>query len=109
MLAVQLLQTLPFRHQWAPGSWFDRFTMMGTRGSPGIFQLATEDLFASLPSAKEPLSVVVAFYEIYCGKLFDLLNSRQARRPQACLDLVGTSGIMTWFEKSVVIVAIAVR
>ena len=54
--------------------------MMGTRGAPGIFQLATEDLFASLGAASsEPLSVVVAFYEIYCGKLFDLLNSRQAR------------------------------
>lgn len=65
------------------------FTMMGphkrqTEGAadseitPGIFLLAARDLFHGL-NAKEfgHLGIHVAFYEIYCGKLFDLLNNRQ--------------------------------
>ena len=29
------------------------------------------------------MAVSVAFYEIYCGKLFDLLNGRQVQLPAA--------------------------
>lgn len=46
--------------------------------TPGIFLLAAQDIFRSL-NAKEHthLGIYIAFYEIYCGKLFDLLNNRQ--------------------------------
>jgi len=65
------------------------FTMMGPpkrlveglpleERTPGIFLLASQDIFR-LISSKEyaHLGVFIAFYEIYCGKLFDLLNNRQ--------------------------------
>ena len=46
--------------------------------TPGIFLLAIRDLFKLLDEEPEnDTSVVVSFYEIYCGKLYDLLNSRK--------------------------------
>merc|ERR1712137_1415191 len=46
--------------------------------TPGIFLLAAHDIFRSLNQKQHAhLSVFIAFYEIYCGKLFDLLNNRQ--------------------------------
>lgn len=46
--------------------------------TPGIFLLASQDIFRSLASKEHShLGVYIAFYEIYCGKLFDLLNNRQ--------------------------------
>lgn len=46
--------------------------------TPGIFLLAAQDIFRSLNSKEHShLGVYIAFYEIYCGKLFDLLNNRQ--------------------------------
>jgi len=65
------------------------FTMMGPHKrqlegiadsdrTPGIFLLAARDLFVGLNTQDFiHLSIHVAFYEIYCGKLFDLLNNRQ--------------------------------
>jgi len=65
------------------------FTMMGPNKKqcenlperdrvPGIFLLASKDIFRSLAREEySHLSVYLAFYEIYCGKLFDLLNNRQ--------------------------------
>lgn len=65
------------------------FTMMGPpkrelegipekERTPGIFLLAAQDIFRTLNSKEhEHLAVFIAFYEIYCGKLFDLLNNRQ--------------------------------
>lgn len=65
------------------------FTMMGPHKrqiegvadcdrTPGIFLLAARDLFRGLTNREfGHLGVHVAFYEIYCGKLFDLLNNRQ--------------------------------
>lgn len=64
------------------------FTMMGpprrlTEGIadssvPGIFLLAARDVFEKLASTQNNhLVVYIAFYEIYCGKLYDLLNNRQ--------------------------------
>lgn len=45
---------------------------------PGIFLLASQDLFRGVASKEySHLGVFIAFYEIYCGKLFDLLNNRQ--------------------------------
>merc|ERR1712137_1038707 len=46
--------------------------------TPGIFLLAAHDIFRSLNQKQHAhLSIFIAFYEIYCGKLFDLLNNRQ--------------------------------
>jgi len=64
------------------------FTMMGPPKAqrelpggdrtPGIFLLASQDIFRCLSSKEHVnLRVYIAFYEIYCGKLFDLLNNRQ--------------------------------
>jgi len=65
------------------------FTMMGpprrqcegiadADRTPGIFLLASQDIFRCLNSKDySHLGVYIAFYEIYCGKLFDLLNNRQ--------------------------------
>lgn len=64
------------------------FTMMGPpkvqpQGqqidrTPGIFLLAAQDIFQKMESKEySNLGVYIAFYEIYCGKLFDLLNHRQ--------------------------------
>lgn len=64
------------------------FTMMGPprrqgegvteQRTPGIFLLAAQDIFGALASKDyEHLGVYISFYEIYCGKLFDLLNNRQ--------------------------------
>merc|ERR1719453_478426 len=45
---------------------------------PGIFLLAAQDIFRGLNTKEHShLGVYIAFYEIYCGKLFDLLNNRQ--------------------------------
>jgi len=60
------------------------FTMMGPpkghserEKTPGIFLLAAQDIFRCLNSKEHShLGVYIAFYEIYCGKLFDLLNNR---------------------------------
>lgn len=48
------------------------------RGNPGLYLLASDDLFKCLLQPQyQHLSVWISFYEIYCGKLFDLLNDRQ--------------------------------
>ena len=60
-----------------------RFTMLGDNSGenpiPGIFPLAMDDLFSKVRELPdyESMSVVVSFYEIYCGKLYDLLNNRK--------------------------------
>jgi kinesin family protein 2/24 len=59
------------------------FTMMGNGESSGpgmgLFALATRDMFRVMQSNPEKyghLQVWVSFFEIYGGKLFDLLNGR---------------------------------
>jgi len=42
---------------------------------PGLYLLAACDV-CSLLSNYPNLSLYVSFYEIYCGKLYDLLNGR---------------------------------
>jgi len=46
---------------------------------PGVFSLAIGDLFNMLDSSgtSNEVVVVVSAYEIYCGKLYDLLNNRK--------------------------------
>jgi kinesin family protein 2/24 len=52
--------------------------MMGVKdGSvPGLYLLAAYDVIGYLGQYTD-YELYVSFYEIYCGKLFDLLNSRQ--------------------------------
>ena len=54
------------------------FTMMGTSdGSvPGLYLLAAYDVIELLKSF-EDLELHLSFYEIYCGKLYDLLNNKE--------------------------------
>jgi kinesin family protein 2/24 len=51
------------------------YTMLGhpTHHIPGLYLLASHDIFKKLPLSH---SIWVSFYEIYCGKLYDLLNDR---------------------------------
>ena len=55
------------------------YTMNGDleNGCPGIYYLGAEDIFMLKKSANSNLSISVSFFEIYCGKLFDLLNNRE--------------------------------
>lgn len=43
---------------------------------PGLYLLAGYDIFSLLQNYNN-LTIWVSFYEIYCGKLFDLLNERK--------------------------------
>lgn len=43
---------------------------------PGLYLLAAYDICALLHSYPE-LTLHLSFYEIYCGKLYDLLNGRE--------------------------------
>ena len=53
------------------------FTMMGNRRQiPGLYLLAAFDIFTLLQNYKG-YTIWVSFYEIYCGKLYDLLNERK--------------------------------
>jgi kinesin family protein 2/24 len=60
------------------------FTMMGKKLSsenriPGLYLCSAFDIFSLLDRVENScLDIWVSFYEIYCGKLFDLLNERQA-------------------------------
>lgn len=55
------------------------YTMNGDLegGCPGMYYLGAEDIFRIRDSMYSNLSVSVSFFEIYCGKLFDLLNNRE--------------------------------
>jgi kinesin family protein 2/24 len=57
------------------------YTMMGNSckdmTSPGLYLLCAYDIFSLLEQSRyNSLEIWVSFYEIYCGKLFDLLNER---------------------------------
>jgi kinesin family protein 2/24 len=56
------------------------FTMMGpsnNKESPGLYLLSAYDIFSYLEQERYAhLEIWVSFYEIYCGKLFDLLNDK---------------------------------
>ena len=57
------------------------FTMMGSNGMdmtcPGMYLLAAYDIFTLLQQQQyQGFTIWASFYEIYCGKLFDLLNER---------------------------------
>jgi len=56
------------------------FTMMGNNDaqsqSPGLYLLAAHDIFHLLKTSFSHLQLFISFYEIYCGKVYDLLNDR---------------------------------
>ena len=54
------------------------FTMMGTSdgSNPGLYLLAAFDI-CNLLEQYPSLTLYLSFYEIYCGKLHDLLNNRE--------------------------------
>lgn len=58
------------------------YTMMGNNNGkdlqcPGLYLLCAYDIFSYLEQERyNHLEIWVSFYEIYCGKLFDLLNDR---------------------------------
>lgn len=50
-------------------------TMLGNGSTVrGLYLLAAEDIFQMV--GQHELEVWLSFYEIYCGKLFDLLNDK---------------------------------
>ena len=53
-------------------------TLMGYHESPGMYLLAAADIFKRLGALKggAALQLVISSYEIYGGKVFDLLNER---------------------------------
>lgn len=44
---------------------------------PGLYLLASYDVIELLNQYTD-LELHISFFEIYCGKLFDLLNNREA-------------------------------
>lgn len=47
-------------------------------GVIGLYALGAADIFSNLDHSNfHHLKARLSFYEIYCGKLFDLLNKRQ--------------------------------
>ncbi|XP_039560415.1 kinesin-like protein KIF24 [Passer montanus] len=55
------------------------YTMIGNHRNPGLYALAAQDIFRHLESSpsRKDLVVLISFYEIYCGHLYDLLNGRK--------------------------------
>lgn len=58
------------------------YTMIGNKQTPGIYALATNDLFNRIKYLDERPEVRLSYFEIYCGKLFDLLNDRNEVIPR---------------------------
>ena len=57
------------------------YTMIGDqtngKNNEGLYVLAAHDIFKNVDRPHNGhLQILVSFYEIYCGKLFDLLNNR---------------------------------
>lgn len=87
----------------------------GMPRNPGLYFLAARDIFATLDSwhLRHPaplvkgverkgvprLAIVIAFYEIYGGKLFDLLNNRESLK--ALVDAKGDVNVMGLSEQRV--------
>lgn len=55
------------------------YTMNGDyeNGVLGMYYLGADHIFDMRDNLYQHLDVYVSFYEIYCGKLFDLLNNRE--------------------------------
>lgn len=52
--------------------------MIGDSRNPGLYMLAANDVFHFCDQLKgNTITVFVSYFDIYCGKLFDLLNDRK--------------------------------
>lgn len=51
--------------------------MIGDGKNPGLYLLSAQDIFAYLDEHDDSKTIAVSYFEIYCGKVFDLLNSRE--------------------------------
>jgi kinesin family protein 2/24 len=65
------------------------YTMMGINSGSketdiaGLYILCAYDIFSYLDQERYAnLEIWVSFYEIYCGKLFDLLNDKNILQPR---------------------------
>ena len=54
------------------------YTMIGCGKEQGLYAMAASDIFRRLQPG---MQISVSFYEIYAGRLFDLLNNREKLRP----------------------------
>jgi kinesin family protein 2/24 len=52
------------------------YTMMGEPDRPGLYLHAVQEVFDIIHASDNQYTVHISFYEIYCGKLMDLLNDR---------------------------------
>ena len=52
------------------------YTLLGNKSVRGLYELAASDLFALADASSSSLDVVASYYEIYCGRLYDLLTKR---------------------------------
>ena len=81
------------------------FTMIGDNSNnlsnPGLYLLSAYDVFAFLQKKEySDLEIWVSFYEIYCNKLFDLLNDKNFL--QAREDGKGNICIVGLVEKQII-------
>ena len=53
------------------------YTMIGDAKNPGLYLLSARDIFGYLEDQTDNITVAVSYFEIYCGKVFDLLNNRE--------------------------------
>ena len=51
--------------------------MIGSDKNPGIYNLAAKDIFSFIYQSQSDYKVLLSYFEIYCGKLYDLLNNRK--------------------------------
>ena len=52
-------------------------TMMGDDDHEGLYIMAARDIFASAPISSKQYHINASLYEIYCEKLYDLMDSRK--------------------------------
>lgn len=58
------------------------YTMIGSDKNPGIYNLAAKDIFNFICESQSDYKVLLSYFEIYCGKLYDLLNNRKIVKPR---------------------------
>jgi len=47
------------------------------KGIEGLYLMAAKDIFEEYMESPDNMTIEVSYFEIYCGKLFDLLNNRK--------------------------------
>ncbi len=52
------------------------YTMMGNRNNSGLFELASRDIFHWKNQIDKKYKILISYFEIYCGKLYDLFNEK---------------------------------